>query len=203
MSQKPLVPPDWLIEEAILFLLDDLPMDQEARFAQTLESGDELHLVALEIAGEVVGKLDSAVGDARMSETLRQKMAAMIHSVTAPVKKAAAAQAGFLWIDQAAQGWQDTHMPGVQQRKLFTDPNSGLLTYLLKMAPGSKLDAHHHQEAEQCWVLEGEVGNKWMTVKTGDFFVAQKGTVHNELRSKNGCVLLIIGPPEIEFGVHT
>lgn len=85
-----------------------------------------------------------------------------------------------------------TGAPGIDFQLLYNDPKSGLGTYLLRMAPGSRYPAHRHLDNEQCLLLEGDL--RWGSVSyhAGDFLVAGDGTVHPEITTEKGNLQLII-----------
>ena len=58
------------------------------------------------------------------------------------------------FVDVAALPWQKTIYQGVEAKTLLLERDSGLLTVLLKMAPGAKLPDHEHVLIEQTWMLE-------------------------------------------------
>lgn len=85
---------------------------------------------------------------------------------------------------------------GVTYRPLHEDRHSGRLTALVRMAPGTHLRGHAHDEhgdVEECLVLEGEllVGNEVM--RTGDYQRALPGSEHAEQRSPTGALLYFCG----------
>lgn len=57
-----------------------------------------------------------------------------------------------LTVPGGADGWQPFG-DGVQIKVLHE--NQGILSYLLKLAPGARLEAHRHPADEECVVLEG------------------------------------------------
>ena len=59
------------------------------------------------------------------------------------------------FVDVAALPWERTLHPGCETKTLVVDRASGLLTMLLRMAPGAKLPDHEHVLVEQTYVLEG------------------------------------------------
>jgi anti-sigma factor ChrR (cupin superfamily) len=94
---------------------------------------------------------------------------------------------------RAGEGaWLDAGIEGIQYRPLYEDSVTKLTTVLLKMAPGAKYPSHHHGEAEQCLVLEGDVQWADQVYRAGDFLVASKDTVHPVIQTQGGNVLLLI-----------
>ena len=61
----------------------------------------------------------------------------------------------FVQVD--ALPWQKSRYDGIETKTLFADSSAGLLTSLLKMAPGARLPDHEHVDVEQSWVIEGSL----------------------------------------------
>jgi hypothetical protein len=53
--------------------------------------------------------------------------------------------------------WQPMPWPGIEQKILLQDQETGLTTALIRMAPGSELPDHEHTATEQTYVLEGRL----------------------------------------------
>ena len=53
------------------------------------------------------------------------------------------------FVSVGAMPWQQTKFPGVEVKILLLEKSTGLLTALLKMAPGAKLPDHEHVMIEQ------------------------------------------------------
>ena len=51
--------------------------------------------------------------------------------------------------------WQPTRFPGCEAKTLLFDPESGLVTALMRFSPGAVLPDHEHVKIEQTYVLEG------------------------------------------------
>ena len=52
--------------------------------------------------------------------------------------------------------WVETS-PGNKMKVIYHDPESGMLTILSKLAPGSGIPAHLHEDLEQTYVLQGSM----------------------------------------------
>jgi anti-sigma factor ChrR (cupin superfamily) len=88
--------------------------------------------------------------------------------------------------------WLPYEVPGVDVKPLFTDRDTGRTTVLLRMAPGTRLPAHHHHDVEQCLILKGDVRFGELVYEEGDFVVMDKNTVHPEIHSISGTLLLLV-----------
>src|SRR5262252_4138237 len=53
--------------------------------------------------------------------------------------------------------WQKTRFPGCEVKTLLFDRDSGLVTALMRFAPGAVLPDHEHVKIEQTYVLEGKL----------------------------------------------
>jgi len=69
---------------------------------------------------------------------------------------------------------------------------------LLKFEPGAKYPAHNHPAGEEAFVLEGEVKFGNYTLSAGDFLYTPPNGKH-AVWSKNGCVMLLNIPEEVEI----
>src|SRR3970282_1122011 len=85
---------------------------------------------------------------------------------------------GSRFVDGAALPWEKTACPGVEAKTLLIDRDSGLLTVLLKMAPGAKLPDHEHVLIEQTYLLSGTLVCGEGTVTAGNFVWRPAGSRH-------------------------
>ncbi|MDA0225518.1 MAG: cupin domain-containing protein [Proteobacteria bacterium] len=91
-----------------------------------------------------------------------------------------------------AQGlaWEKTAYEGIEIKTLLVDKASGLLTMLLRMAPGAKLPDHEHVQIEQTYVLEGSLVCGEGECKAGEFVWRPAGSRHEAWGGPNGGVML-------------
>jgi len=71
-------------------------------------------------------------------------------------------------------------------------------TILLKFEPGATYPAHNHPGGEETFVLEGEVKFGNLSLSAGDYLFTPPGGKH-AVWSKNGCVMLLNIPEEVEI----
>ncbi|MGH8709199.1 MAG: cupin domain-containing protein [Burkholderiales bacterium] len=90
------------------------------------------------------------------------------------------------FVDIAALPWEKTSFPGVEQKTLLIDRDSGLLTVLLKMAPGAKLPDHEHVLIEQTYLLAGTLVCGEGTVTPGNFVWRPAGSRHEAWAGPEG-----------------
>ena len=90
------------------------------------------------------------------------------------------------FVDVAALPWTKTAYPGIEAKTLLLDRSSGLLTVLMKMAPGAKLPDHEHVLIEQTWVLEGTLICGEGKVGPGNFVWRPAGSRHEAWAGPEG-----------------
>ena len=96
-----------------------------------------------------------------------------------------------LTVPAGAEGWQP-YGDGVQIKVLHE--SEGILSYLLKFAPGARIDAHRHPVDEECLVLEGvlKVGSQ-TEVGPGGYHLARAGTLHAGISTVTGATIFLRG----------
>ena len=60
----------------------------------------------------------------------------------------------------ATMEWKKTRFDGCEVKGLLFDKATGLVTALMKFAPGAVLPDHEHVKIEQTYVLEGRLVDK-------------------------------------------
>ena len=96
--------------------------------------------------------------------------------------------------------WQKTRFEGVEVKTLLFDRNSGLVTVLVKMAPGAVLPDHEHVQIEQTYMLEGMLEDKegpdaGLAVGAGDFVWRPAGSRHVAWCPQGGLMIAMFQMP--------
>jgi anti-sigma factor ChrR (cupin superfamily) len=94
------------------------------------------------------------------------------------------------FVDVERLPWEKTRYPGVETKTLLVERKSGLLTVLMKMAPGAKLPDHEHVEIEQTYVLEGSLVCGEGECKAGEFVWRPAGSRHEAWAGARGGLML-------------
>jgi quercetin dioxygenase-like cupin family protein len=70
----------------------------------------------------------------------------------------------------------------------------GVLSYLLRLAPGARLPAHRHPRDEECLVLDGvlTVGSR-LQVGAGGYHLAHAGALHASIATRTGATIFLRG----------
>lgn len=100
--------------------------------------------------------------------------------------------------------WEKTKFPGVETKTLFLDKPHGLLTVLLRMAPGASLPDHEHVMVEQTYVLEGRLVDKegpdeGGAVGPGEFVWRPSGSRHAAWTPEGGLMIAMFQVPNKFF----
>ena len=92
--------------------------------------------------------------------------------------------------------WVPHPVPGIRMKVLARNPERGYATLLLDVAPGTRFPPHHHEGAEECYVISGGLFTCGRRLGPGDFIHADANTDHGELWTDTGCQVLLVVPPE-------
>lgn len=83
-------------------------------------------------------------------------------------------------------------MEGVQLKVLRE--HEGVLSYLLRLAPGASLPPHRHPLDEECLVLDGVLRVGAHTrVGAGGYHLAQAGALHARISTETGATIFLRG----------
>jgi anti-sigma factor ChrR (cupin superfamily) len=95
------------------------------------------------------------------------------------------------FVDVPALPWEKSLLhPGIETKTLVVDAASGLLTTLLRMAPGAKLPDHEHVLVEQTFVLEGSLVCGEGVCRAGEFVWRPAGSRHEAWAGPEGGLML-------------
>ena len=95
-----------------------------------------------------------------------------------------------VFVDVENLPWEKTRYEGVEQKTLMVEPKTGMLTALMRMAPGAKLPDHEHVKIEQTYVLEGTLKCPEGECKAGQFVWRPAGSRHHAWAGPKGGVFL-------------
>ena len=104
----------------------------------------------------------------------------------------------------ATMEWQKTRFPGCEVKTLLFEPETGLVTALMRFAPGATLPDHEHVKIEQTYVLEGKLVDKegpvaGLEVKAGEFVWRESGSRHVAWCPEGGLMLAMVQIPNKFF----
>jgi anti-sigma factor ChrR (cupin superfamily) len=94
-----------------------------------------------------------------------------------------------------AQAADNTWQPFVQgvDIKVLNEAD-GIMSYLLRLAPGASFPSHRHPTDEECVVLEGmiQIGNE-LLVPAGGFHMAHRDSIHAPVSTVAGATIFLRG----------
>ena len=95
------------------------------------------------------------------------------------------------FVEVASLPWEtNPRQPGIETRTLLIDRDTGLLTMLVRMAPGARLPDHEHVLVEQTYVLEGSLVCGEGECRAGDYVWRPAGSRHEAWGGPAGALLL-------------
>jgi anti-sigma factor ChrR (cupin superfamily) len=96
------------------------------------------------------------------------------------------------FVEVAKLPWEKTRFAGVEGKTLVVDKETGVVTALMKFAPGARLPDHEHMRIEQTYVLEGSLICGEGECKAGDFVWRPPGSRHEAWGGPQGGLMLAI-----------
>ena len=206
---------------AALYALGALEGEEARDFEEHLAAGCEACAAELRLFEGVVADLGLAAPEAEPPAGVRSRLLALVSEEGGGAQGGAADDCaepalaaadvapadgpslrgdaeGFLVIRSGEGEWLPTEDTGVAYKLLFADPGRGTVTTLVRMRPGSRIRSHRHLGVEQCLVLEGDVSSGAVRMTAGDFNCSLPGTVHEELVTDKGALLLLVSPERYE-----
>jgi anti-sigma factor ChrR (cupin superfamily) len=182
--------------QAALYALGALDTEEARAFEEHLGAGCAACAAEVEEFGAAVALLGEAPPPAEPPAGARARLLARIEGDGRA--GGSGTGAGF-YILRAGEGeWVETADAGVAYKLLFADRERGTVTTLVRMRPGSSISAHRHLGVEQCLVLEGDLRSGPHKMSAGDFNCSLPGSVHEELTTDGGALLLLVSPAAYE-----
>lgn len=107
------------------------------------------------------------------------------------MERVADADESHFTLDADEGTWQP-FLAGVEIKVLRE--RAGVLSYLLRLAPGAELPAHRHPEDEECVVLEGRlrIGTR-LEIGPGAYHLAHGGALHARIGTDTGATIFLRG----------
>jgi anti-sigma factor ChrR (cupin superfamily) len=94
------------------------------------------------------------------------------------------------FVEVAKLPWEKTRFDGVEMKTLLVDRETGVVTALMKFAPGARLPDHQHVLIEQTYVLEGTLVCGEGECGAGDYVWRPAGSRHEAWAGAHGGVML-------------
>ncbi|HEX8119536.1 MAG TPA: cupin domain-containing protein [Pyrinomonadaceae bacterium] len=187
--------------QAALYALGALEGEEAREFEEHLAAGCASCAAELREYETVAGQLGLAAPEAEPPAGVRERLLKLVSGEKPESAPGASHQddlPGFLVVRAGEGKWRPTDDAGVTFKLLYADRERGTATTLVRMEPGSRIRSHRHLGVEQCLVLEGDVRAGATGMRAGDFNCSMPGSVHEELVSDGGALLLLVSPERYE-----
>jgi anti-sigma factor ChrR (cupin superfamily) len=122
-----------------------------------------------------------AAGDAQALERVRSRLMQRIAADSVRHHVAIGADGGE---------WR-RFLPGIERKVLHEQ--DGVMSYLLRFAPGAVLPAHRHPVDEECVVIEGRLRIGELMLGPGGFHRVRHDVLDADSTSDEGCVIYLRG----------
>lgn len=195
-------------ESAHLYLLGLLSGEETTAFEQHLAGGCETCESEMLGMDEVVAGLSLIAQEEspplEIRELLLRRVAEEAEQSVIPTGQASTINPNQFITVRAGEGEWQVMAKGVFSKTLYRDEQRGTLTSLIKMEAGARISAHKHQGIEECSVLEGDFHVNGEVLGAGDYHCARAGSVHQDLSTKGGALLLVIvGSDDIKNSIDS
>jgi quercetin dioxygenase-like cupin family protein len=183
---------DDLHELAAMYALGSLDARERELFEQHLYECDDCagDVLSLSQVAGLIGESVSAVPP----EQLRKRLLSRIGG-SPRVPGIVMEQGGLLIARSAELAWQPL-ATGIYLKPLFEDRDSKYNTSLVRMDPGAHYPSHHHAAIEEMFLLSGDLHLEGQVMRAGDYCRADRGSIHGETFTDDGCLFLLMASPE-------
>src|SRR4029079_5007931 len=82
--------------------------------------------------------------------------------------------------------------PGIECKRLATDPERHRVSMLVRLAPGASYPGHTHADAEELHLLDGELWIDERKLFPGDYYHAAAGSGDERVWSETGCTCVLV-----------
>ncbi len=164
-------------DRAALYVLDGLPQAEVSGFAT--------HLEICEVCREEVAALRSIAADLVLAAPEADPPSGLRDRVMERVRAKS-----FTLVPEAERPWQASGVPGVEICQLWVDEMNERHTTLIRMQGGASLPTHLHGGTEECYVVQGDLHDRGIDLRAGDYVRFEAGTSH-AISSDEGCILLV------------
>jgi anti-sigma factor ChrR (cupin superfamily) len=188
-----------MTERASLYALGALSQSEAKAFEEHLTEGCETCASELQSFEDVERSLALSAPEAAPPALVRERLLSLVaEEARAQSATSTAAPLPALMTLRAGEGEWYPVAKGIKVKQLFKDPQTGMVTTLVKMKPGTQIPLHHHQGIEQCYVIAGDFHADNQMLGAGDFHVAHAGSVHQPVYTVEGALVLIVAPEGYE-----
>src|SRR5271155_3315337 len=186
-------------DRAALYVAGALSGEEAGDFEAHLKQGCEVCGAEVKAFSQVTDELAGAVPSEAPSAKLRERVLDKIASEVRARNSATIDKNGMRFMLSNLMPWEGTAIKGIESKVLFRDAAKGMVTVLVRMAPGTSGPRHRHAEVEESYVLEGDVTISGVEMKAGDYCRAEPGSVHIGISTRGGCQFITIASERNEL----
>jgi anti-sigma factor ChrR (cupin superfamily) len=143
------------------------------------------------LPAELAGALATGLS---VAGAVRERATALRERVLARVRRDAERAPRDVKTVRSAEGEWVELLPGLFEKVLYVDLETGTRSFLVRAERGAVVPAHVHDGAEECLVIEGDVQIGNVDLRAGDYHVAPRGTTHPFLTTRGGCIVFLREP---------
>lgn len=194
---------DELKGQAALYALGALDAEEARDFEQHISEGCEACEAELRALSCIAADLRLAPPQADPPADALKRLLARASNETqdeseTKAQRRSKSASGFIVVRAGEGDWVETEDEGVCYKLLFADRKLGTYTTLLRLQPGARIPRHRHLGVEQCLVLEGDLSAGSVKMSAGDFNCSLPNSIHDEIATEGGALLLIVSPEKYE-----
>lgn len=183
---------DDLHELAAMHALGSLDDRERELFEQHLHECEDCARDVLSLS-QVAGLIGESVS-AVPPERLRKRLLSRIGG-SPRIPGIVMEQSGLLIARSAEMAWQPL-ATGIYLKPLFEDRDRNYNTSLVRMDAGAHYPSHHHAAIEEMFLLSGDLHLEGQVMRAGDYCRADRGSIHGETFTDDGCLFLLMASPE-------
>jgi anti-sigma factor ChrR (cupin superfamily) len=186
-------------ERAALYVVGALPGEEARDFEAHLNQGCEVCAAEVKAFSYVTDELAAVVPPQAPSAKLRERVLDRIASEVRASHSAMIDKNGLRFMLSNLMPWEGTAIKGIETKVLFRNAANGVVTVLVRMAPGTSAPHHRHAEVEESYVLEGDLTISGVEMKAGDYCRAEPGSAHTGISTRGGCQFITIASERNEL----
>ena len=172
--------------QAAMYVLGILSADEARALEARLAAADERYRVEVDAFRAVAAQLAFAARPVAPGPRARARVLAAVAAHESSVID----DGGLRFVRAGQLGWQLGPVPGLEIKPLRLDLAQQRVTVLARMAPGTAYPAHRHGGLEELYLLEGDLLVGDVLMRPGDYCSAEPDTIHNAIRTLQGCVFV-------------
>ena len=184
--------PDEMRERAALYAVGALSDQEAADFETHLATGCDTCAEEIRSFSAAASDIGRCVSPQRPRDVVRARVLARVAADGRAAQSPAFTLNGLLFAQAARLPWEPGRTPAITKKVLFRDPERGYATWLVRMAPGSIYPAHRHSDAEDLYLLEGDLLVSGVLMQAGDYCHAERGSEHRDVSTRAGCLFLAL-----------